>query len=715
MLYRFTSILLGLLIVILLNNDIYALDLSNMKAHPRIFLTPERLSIMRSNPDEPHFKQLKKNCDYLINIAPSNTDTVAYAEPLALLYQITGDTRYSDKAIEFMRSYIQWLDQNFDFESDWYSFPRNPDKVFNETDYGNMNITTVSIAFDWLYNLLSSEDRRYFIEIFNKAIDSAMVRKGYGYGIPVSNHAHTKNRTELFVGLATYGDNDRAEEFINNAYNFFTTKMMPIFNKYNVGGQIYMGTAYGYSRTLPYALFNVEALKTALSIDLYAQNPWFEDVIYYIIHAQHPAGPYTYTYGTSAAGAQLEFGDLRNLQFMCFLRSNYANRISGSYLQTFMNETGRNNIDPRVSRTVNTEYQFLFNDKKINAVDYRLDLKPAYLSSGLGLFLARSNWSQNALWMSLQSGDYVGDHQYFDMGHFTVFRGRRLVSNVGFNRVLIGKYGIRQDISYLSSAGLPTGSQVEEFYDTNSYSYVKLDLTRTYYGPQFYGQIIRSKVLNQEVSKTTREAILLRPDYIIIYDRTGTISQDIQTKWVVHLDSPIVNINNNTYSCSVSGNNLYIHTIFPNLVNVTNQIVNTNFSKIEVSPVNPNKEERYLHILFAPNGSGELPAVTPIDTINMLGFYSIGFAVLFSKSDESQNTVEYTFNGNGSTRHLVANMEKSKEFKVLIDGLEAQKILSNQSGILSFETQLDGQHAVKILPSDSPITVGKPGRPIHKD
>jgi len=55
--------------------------------------------------------------------------------------------------------------------------------------------------------------------------------------------------------------------------------------------------------------------------------------------------------------------------------------------------------------------------------DYKTDYAPAYFALGSGPVYARSDWSANAVWTSLQSGQLFADHQHEDQGHITIQRG----------------------------------------------------------------------------------------------------------------------------------------------------------------------------------------------------------------------------------------------------------------------------------------------------
>lgn len=59
-------------------------------------------------------------------------------------------------------------------------------------------------------------------------------------------------------------------------------------------------------------------------------------------------------------------------------------------------------------------------------------LPPARLFDGIGLLVARSDWSDEATWVSFKAGDNYWSHSHLDQGAFTIFKGGPLAIDSGW-------------------------------------------------------------------------------------------------------------------------------------------------------------------------------------------------------------------------------------------------------------------------------------------
>jgi hypothetical protein len=110
------------------------------RAHPRLWLTAERLEAFQNSrqQDGEPWRDFKALCDSLVDADPANDpwnlDHAApgYGGPLALMYRLTGDHCYADRAMELMEQTA------VDFSA------------YGDPDHENFYF--LGLAYDWLYD-----------------------------------------------------------------------------------------------------------------------------------------------------------------------------------------------------------------------------------------------------------------------------------------------------------------------------------------------------------------------------------------------------------------------------------------------------------------------------------------------------------------------------------------------------------------------------------
>jgi len=507
--------------------------------HPRIWLTPELLLELRAEAKagHPYWTLLKEKCDGLLETKDLN---VGYgAEALALAYQLTGDRKYGDAAVTLMMDYFDWLERGFRFESNEAN--RNNGDYWAETDWGSHKQAFLALAYDWAYDRMSDTQKKRAVEMFNKSIHSGMGEKGQGGDLTgpgtswsdSNNHTHTKMRFLSFVGFATFGDNPQAMDLVRRTYVYVTQRMLPLYNRYFAGGYTYGGFNYGIHRSFNYYLFYQSALKTAAGVDLSAQARFPEDFIYFAIHARYPNETTSYTHGRGSWSRS--FGDnMRAFEICCFLSDLYGGKISGRLLEGMPIPAPKLGYGDPI-------HQVIFRRRNVQPIDFRKTLDPGYFAPGMGVMFARTDWSIDATWVSAVFGAYIGDHQSYDtMGHFTLWRGEPLIPpNHGANVLHIGKFDMRPKGSlfyfYRDAKSVPFEGHPVAYRNADRYSYVAGDVTDCYFAETMKGvagkTIRECKDIEIDSSRVYRQVLFIRPDVLVLFDRTGTLKDSVATSW----------------------------------------------------------------------------------------------------------------------------------------------------------------------------------------
>jgi len=205
-------------------------------AHPRLLLTAAEKSrlLLKVSANDPSWLALKNRADtlatYTINqytfatssAAPLNTIYYTYQGegwysatlPLALAYQMTGDTKYSNKLIELAQEMIR---AQTDAANPPGGYPIQLDSY-----YASRNVAAViAIIYDYCYDQLSSTLKSQMVTLMNDYFDDVRIN---GYQAQTYSNAADGNYFGghlygvALMGYASYGnnpgDNPRAQEMI---------------------------------------------------------------------------------------------------------------------------------------------------------------------------------------------------------------------------------------------------------------------------------------------------------------------------------------------------------------------------------------------------------------------------------------------------------------------------------------------------------------------
>ncbi|HEX9082042.1 MAG TPA: hypothetical protein VF768_07165, partial [Holophagaceae bacterium] len=185
-----------------------------------------------------------------------------------------------------------------------------------------------------------------------------------------------------------------------------------------------------------------------------------------------------------------------------------------------------------------------FRDPKATAADWTGTLPLQYQAAGTGLVLARADWSYASTWMAFQLGNLVAaDHQTESPGVLQVSRGTdQLLINGNApneqqypkcfsNTVMIDDNGTGYqtyrfnmgdwyhagsfafDPSNPASQGTP-GCALQAYESAPDHVYAAGDYRAAFYSPAG----------KNPATELTRQVVYVRPDYVFVHDRAGTVN-----------------------------------------------------------------------------------------------------------------------------------------------------------------------------------------------
>lgn len=175
----------------------------------------------------------------------------------AILYLATGDRAYFEKSKRYLKLLVEFVE--------WSDRCRILPEWFNNTRLSGL------VAYDWLYNELTPEERRGFLGPMLKHVEH-MQNPGYmrnGGGPETGNYGEPG--LQLYAGLAAYGDgidDARAEKLLRNGYRL-NTAMMKLRDEISGGSGLLTSICSGYSfGQYPWASYNfLHVLESAAGID----------------------------------------------------------------------------------------------------------------------------------------------------------------------------------------------------------------------------------------------------------------------------------------------------------------------------------------------------------------------------------------------------------------------------------------------------------------
>ena len=549
--------------------------------HPRIYLTPEKLASLKTRAvtSNPKWTQLKAEADA--------SDGEMHAK--ALVGLITGTTAYCDEAVE---SALTLISEPYDYA----------------TKAGD-----IALVYDYCHTGLTSAQRTTFINYFNTwGDDTPKDEDSPGWG----NYWPRYGFSYALIGLATYGDNSRAKEWIDEyRHRRYRDNDLLLLGQISQGGAWPEGMVYDWVANWS-RVKGVEAWATATGENLFESTTWFRDRLGYMLLHQWPgvADQWGYTYhpyvstGDSerGRGSMYNYGRIMSL----ILIGRYSGNSLAAQLQAYL-------AAPSVNNTMNflSHEEFLWFDPDMDAATPQL---LTHYAAGTGTLLMRSGWPDGAAdtdtgatYVTFQSGDHFCYHQHFDQNSFTLFKYDPLAvdsgvysqegtsnhdinyyvrtiahnslvvynpsedfsqsrpdasSNDGGQRSMYPSTRAPETIDYFQqyAAHYDTGDMLR-FEDNARYTYALGDATNAYNNPT-YNQAMDSWLSGNiaKVSRFQREFVYLRPestggsDYLVIFDRVGVTRSDFSgenTKLLFHtLGEPYVN---GTAQSISSGETLY--------------------------------------------------------------------------------------------------------------------------------------------------------------
>ncbi|HIJ35994.1 MAG TPA: DNRLRE domain-containing protein, partial [Deltaproteobacteria bacterium] len=340
-------------------DTVYLRLLSIPFSHPRIYLTPAKLTALKAHalPSNPRWVQLKEEAD----------QTNGSMQAKALAWQITGNTAYCSQAVALALEEI--ADPN-----EW------------STKAGD-----IAVVFDWCHDCLSTQQIAQFVSYFNAWGDD--IPKGEdvpGWG----NYWPRYSYSYSIIGLASYGDNSRAGEWLDEyRHTRYRDNDLLLLEHIAKGGAWPEGMVYDWIANWP-RVKAVEAWRTATGEDLFESTGWFQDRLGYLLLHHWPGQAEqwgeSYRPYLSTGDGERNRGTMANYEriMALILVGRYSDDPLASQLQAYLAAPPANSSMDFVCHE-----EFLWFDPNWGSGTPQL---LTHYASGTGTLFMRSDWPDGA-------------------------------------------------------------------------------------------------------------------------------------------------------------------------------------------------------------------------------------------------------------------------------------------------------------------------------
>ena len=315
------------------------------------------------------------------------------------------------------------------------AFARFPDSHDLVTE-GARLVEAVAFAHDWLYGYWTPDERGAMARWLRTEIDDWVDtnRIGRASASPFRNDAARGTSALIVAGLTLFdepGFEGTARKALGYALPHYNA-ILAAHTYAGAGGGLTEGTYYGNFTAYGHVLAT-EALYTAAGIgDAYSRSPFFQARLRYATHAAWP-GYLTNQFGFSVHQLAPVFGDARRgpTGSSLYHRATVlllGKRFPGSaaareaYWAVNRDET---------SRTFTPEWALFDLLYWAPNVARAQPSSLGYREPTLGQIFARSDWTDDATWVSFNAGPHLDTHQHYDAGNLTIFRNVDLLVDSG--------------------------------------------------------------------------------------------------------------------------------------------------------------------------------------------------------------------------------------------------------------------------------------------
>lgn len=672
--------------------------------HPRIWLTPSRLADLKNEATagDPRWNTLKSYVD-----SHFNNSYPPGIESFALIYQITGDSKYADRAIALASGSL------------------NASDITRDSGYPTRTtLSAVAICYDWCNDrIVSLGLKNWFVSGLTAQADFVWPETNpttplygiSGAGVPGSNywwgHMHT-----WMTGLALYGDTPKAVGYVNNCINRWNTVALPFFTstdltKSATGGYLAEGTNYGpHSVSFIFDILAAHYTATGDNLATSGGLTWCKDTIVNQIHITAPSRSSVYTGGDQTLSAGGTISDDLARSFL--VAQTILDTTTAGYARYWYDHIGNQYFE-------SNQYiwqDFLWYNYSKPSIDYTKVLPTAYWSAGAGFVSSRSDWTTGATWVTMLTGpsddmnDYGG---HSDRAHngFTIWREDWLACQQKIRYNGIAEQGSFNNTVTVGGNEQYRGSNnscINHFEESPSYCYFSGEASPAYQKPS-----------NPTLLNGFRRDIFHLNNYIVVCDRLDAPDRTMAKRLHHNSQSPVL-ISGNNYIVIDNTTKLFATSLLPAGSVISNTPVyksndgtpttvpngSSVSSRIDITAPIGNTVDYFL--TFMETAAGNQPTLTPVSNLvtNSIGVQGVQVGnqvAVFDMRTGPVSGFSFKVPGAGVRAFFIATNCPSMQYtwsKTDTTGASATgSVMSTQHGILNWSTSANSDIMIMLAPA----------------
>lgn len=679
--------------------------------HPRLWITPARLAVMREK-----MKQNSEDWQIVKNIADRAPekgkgffDCYSYLVATCLCYQVYKDVdpeqakKYAAKAYNLMAYAVEKPDP--DLTGPYKEEKGSPvdgvlDNDGNAAGYAARGtMLTIPIAYDWLYDYLSPEQRKNIAHKLSVWCDWLNKFATTGKG-SIDNFSVSYFVGEAYTAIVTSGEDPDAQRHMENAWKTYVNITRKAIIEGSLrGGAFTGGRGYG-AHTTSVLMDLFAAWKGATDYDPLTDHSYPRDHVRYMTYSTLPSLSQIYTDGDAETNGIIE--PIYDWNTVLVGSALFANEPLGQHAQWWLNHVKTTRRDPP------DWHRMLWRNPgpPERPPD---DLPGMYAAEGSGMVFTRSSWKSDATFVSFHCGAKpLSDHPHPDQGHFTLFKNGWLIPETAsyeqghgtdrHNTLLVGPVPYAGDKTITGQC--PLYEEPAKFLgaeDTRDYSYMHGDAA----GPYNWTHILTPKRLEL----FDRQIVFLKPDYVVVCDRVIAVKPEFGKTSVLCFGKEPQTEGDLVTGLPLEGTGkVYVHLLLPkaeareitkNVITpksrwLSDSTMNSHWT-LHISPKDAAKKDLFLYTFQACAGAEEKAAEAKLfEAEGAVGAMIGDRAAVFPTGGEFKGGAEYALESSTAASHLVCGLKPDAKYKVSVNGQALDEFAASKSGVVSFKVGLKG-------------------------
>jgi len=613
--------------------------------------------------------------------------------------------------------------------------------------YAARFISSVPIAYDWIYDTLSSGDKTLLTNMllrwydwtrgerttYNNGVLKSGIRyhedqdgdctgsnnctsvsgiqtKGYAWTDIGNNFGGGQSALLTYIIMATYGDFTDDDTYLTDIKSYLSTYVITPLESdiLHSGGDSPEGWNYGGG--FQFSALGLYGYYTATGDTTITSMNWPKELIR--SSSQRVSSDYLsvplWGYWT---GAPLKENRINHVNTFVAVEQKLRPTSNESKLGQYLLENSE-------FTTALEEWQnFFLNSTNVAASSPTVLSEPlSYVAEGNGLYTSRSSWTKNNTGIHVTArleGKVTTAHEGYDEGHISLLRGPDVLlgnengadtpPSVDFNTIVFNA------TSHHANNYALTSPAVDRYVEGTTYSYVSGDVTNAW-----------KREWNSDRAKLFRRSLLhIRPGVIVVYDVTQSNSAIGNLKeWYTQYEADPTQ-SGGTVTITKGSSRAFVSSLYP-AGSFTETDQGGGYYRVKYVPTATQEYDQFLHVIEAGANDATQTTTTLITGTGGRGALVGSTAAIFTASQTGADITSLSYDAD-ATAHYIADLPINTNVSVTRNGTEVSGSPFNtgDAGIISFSASsgsatynIGGRTRTGIAASGTIFSSGGSGTPI---